>query len=52
MPLGEPAVNFETTKDGVITFIARTDGNLRRFRITPAPRPKTNNPFTNGRTLP
>jgi WD40 repeat protein len=28
------AVNFEFTPDGIMTFVARTDGNLRRFRVT------------------
>jgi dipeptidyl aminopeptidase/acylaminoacyl peptidase len=31
-----PAFNYEITKDGVLTFITRTDGALKKFVVTPA----------------
>ena len=33
---GHP-VNFEFSPDGVVTFVARIDENLRRFHVTPSP---------------
>ncbi len=35
--IGGHAVNFEFSPDGVVTFVGRTDENLRRFHVTPSP---------------
>jgi hypothetical protein len=34
---GSSACNFEFGPDGVLSFVARTDGKLRLFHVTPAP---------------